>query len=128
MCDNYPLGARNDPRAPYNQKEPPELEFEVTISQTFSKTVKVKTSDYVEEEDWDDLGNCKCVTPNTQDTNWVGIYQEQHFTLQDLLGELKSMAQEKFSQVGEHTSQGKYLKSIIEACDDWHNDETEVVC
>lgn len=110
MCDNYPLGARNDPCAPYNQKEPPELEFEVTISQTFSKTVKVKTSDYVE------------------DTNWVEIYQEQHFTLQDLLGELKSIAQEKFNLVGEHTSQGKHLKSIIEACDDWHNDETEVVC
>ena len=127
MCDNYPLGAKDDPRAPYNQKEPPELEFEVTISQTFSKTVKFKTSDYAEEEDWDDLLECKCTSINTKDTNWVEIFQDQHFTLQDLLGELKSLAQEKLSQVGEYTSTGRYLKSVIEACDDWHNDETEVV-
>ena len=42
---NYPLGADN-PDAPWNQKENPEREIEVTVSVTLSKTIKVKVSDY----------------------------------------------------------------------------------
>ena len=42
---NYPLGADN-PDAPWNQKENPEREIEVTVSVTLSKTVKIKVSDY----------------------------------------------------------------------------------
>lgn len=47
MYDNYncPLGADN-PDAPWNQKENPEREIEVTVSVTLSKTIKVKVSDY----------------------------------------------------------------------------------
>ena len=37
---NYPLGADN-PDAPWNQKENPEREIEVTVSVTLSKTIKV---------------------------------------------------------------------------------------
>ena len=42
----YPPGAEHDPRAPYNEVDPPEKEIEVCISVTLSKTVKVKVSDY----------------------------------------------------------------------------------
>ena len=42
----YPPGAEFDPNAPYNQKELPEKEIEVTVSITLSKTVKIKVSDY----------------------------------------------------------------------------------
>ena len=42
---NYPLGADN-PDAPWNQKENPKREIEVTVSVTLSKTIKVKVSDY----------------------------------------------------------------------------------
>lgn len=46
MYDNYPLGAANDPNAPYNQSEPEEMEIEVTVSITLSKTMKVIVTDY----------------------------------------------------------------------------------
>lgn len=42
----YPPGAEHDPNAPWNQKELPEKEIEVTVSVTLSKTVKIKVSDY----------------------------------------------------------------------------------
>lgn len=42
----YPPGAEHDPNAPWNQKELPEREIEVTVSVTLSKTVKIKVSDY----------------------------------------------------------------------------------
>ena len=54
--DNYPPGAANDPRAPYNQKENPEVEVEVTVSVTLSKTVKVLVTDYELIEDFDEDG------------------------------------------------------------------------
>ena len=44
--DNYPLGAANDPNAPYNQ--PLAEPYEVTISITLSKTF---TIDVVKHED-----------------------------------------------------------------------------
>lgn len=43
MCSlgGYPLGARDDPRAPYNEKPEERVNIEVTISVTYSKTLKV---------------------------------------------------------------------------------------
>lgn len=55
----YPMGAENDPRAPYNE-EPSYTEVEVTVSITLSKTIKVKTDrcypDYLgKDEDGDPI-------------------------------------------------------------------------
>lgn len=44
---NYPAMSQSDwDRAPWNQKDNPEREVEVTISVTLSKTVKIRVSDY----------------------------------------------------------------------------------
>lgn len=43
--DDYPIGTDTSD-APWNQKENPEREIEVTVSVTLSKTIKVKVSDY----------------------------------------------------------------------------------
>ena len=42
---NYPCGT-DGPNAPWNQSDNPEMEIEVTVSVTLSKTVKIKVSDY----------------------------------------------------------------------------------
>lgn len=52
----YPPGAEHDPRAPYNEVDPPEKEIEVCVSITLSKTVKVKVSDYTIESGTDEEG------------------------------------------------------------------------
>lgn len=44
---NYPVMSQSEwDNAPWNQKENPEREIEVTVSVTLSKTIKVKVSDY----------------------------------------------------------------------------------
>ena len=45
--DNYPLGAANDPNAPFNKVDPEPIEVEVTVSITLSKTVKIYVDDFV---------------------------------------------------------------------------------
>lgn len=39
---NYPTGAQNDPNAPWNQPSIENIEVEVTVSLTISKTLKVR--------------------------------------------------------------------------------------
>ena len=63
----YPLGAQYDPNAPYNKKELPEVEIDVLVSITLSKTVKVKVSDY-------SLEYCK---KDFSDTDLKGAVLEQ---------------------------------------------------
>ena len=48
MYDNYhyPLGA-DTPDAPWNQEEVPDEDFEITCSQSLSKTVTVTTNNYI---------------------------------------------------------------------------------
>lgn len=53
---NYPIGV-DTKDAPWNQKELPEKEIEVTIYITLSKTVKIKVSDYIVYSNEDDNGN-----------------------------------------------------------------------
>lgn len=55
----YPVGAEYDPEAPWNQKELPDKEVEVTISVTLSKTLKIKVSDYtIDSENNVDYSDC----------------------------------------------------------------------
>lgn len=55
----YPAGAEHDPNAPWNQKDIPEREVEVTVSVTLSKTLKIKVSDYtVDSEGNVDYSDC----------------------------------------------------------------------
>lgn len=44
--NNIPIGAENNPKAPWNQNDNPEKEIEVTVSITLSKTIKIKVTDY----------------------------------------------------------------------------------
>ena len=58
MYNNYDYPDGTDgPNAPWNQKELPEKEIEVTVSITLSKTIKIKVSDYIVYSNEDDNGN-----------------------------------------------------------------------
>lgn len=107
--DNYPLGAANDPRAPYNQCENPEVEVDVTVSITLSKTVKVLVTDYDLIEDIDEDG--VVVERDFSNTNFLAAVEEQVILPQDA---------SLYVDVG----------SNLKAADDlsgWHVDEFECV-
>ena len=122
-ADFYPAGAYKDSSAPYNQVEIPEKEFEVTISQTLSRTVTVTTNDYQPEYD-EETGHTYA---NTENTDWKKVYEKCDFKLQDLVGELKGYVQSDLAMTGSNTGKGRYLKRLLEACDNWIEDDWEVV-
>lgn len=57
----YPMGAENDPRAPWNREDNPYEEIDVTVSITLHKSFKIKVNDYdITDEGVDDDGNYFC--------------------------------------------------------------------
>lgn len=123
---NYPAGADNE-QAPWNQEPVPEREFEVTVSQTLSRTVKIKTDDYVHVVTNERHNGIHEDYADTTDTDWKAAYQNADFKIQDLLLELKSYVQSDLAMSGTHTSKGKYLKSLLAACEGWIEDDYEVI-
>lgn len=107
--DNYPLGAANDPNAPYNQYENPEVEVEVTVSITLSKTVKVLVTDYDLIDDVDEDG--AVFERDFSNTNFLAAVEEQVILPQDA---------SLYVDVGSNLKAANDLSG-------WHVDEMECV-
>ena len=136
----YPAGAEHDPQAPWNEPLIPDREFEVCISQSLSKNLKVVTNNYVQEtcvESWN--GICKD-NINTSDTNWNDVYKEQgHLTPLELIQCFKdllvlNLEEAKKDAVSDNAElaglagrQIKRFEHLISECENWTNDETEIV-
>ena len=126
---NYPLMSQSEwDNAPWNQNDPEEKEFEVTISQTLSKSTTVTTSDYIPggyfpETEWDIDGyhTITCHEPDdTSNTDWRSAYNNEHYTPLGLIQEFKEML-EKNTPIPE--TRRKYL---IDECMNWIEDDLEV--
>lgn len=74
---DYPLGAAHDPRAPYNEKENPEVEVTVCVSVTYHKTFKLKVRDYeILDEYVDEDGQYAC-TRDFSDCDLYDAFERQ---------------------------------------------------
>ena len=132
----FPAGAEFDPLAPYNEPIVPEKDFEVTCSQSLSKTVTVTTNNYipgasgVDYESDDEGGYCASGwhdPDDTSDTNWADEYHnnDYHTPLQ-LIGLFKQYLENELNRMGEVKNK-KWIKHLIEECSDWQEDDTEIV-
>ena len=80
---DYPVGAANDSRAPWNDEENFEVEIDVTVSITLSKTVSVKVKDYdIVDEGIDEDGDIY-QTYDFSGTNLQAAVEEQIILPQD---------------------------------------------
>lgn len=126
---NYPLMSQSEwDNAPWNQSDPEEKEFKVTVSQTLSKSTTVTTSDYIPggyfpetERDIDGYHTITCHEPDgTSDTDWRSAYNNEHYTPLGLIQEFKEML-EKNTPISETRR-----KHLIDECMNWIEDDLEV--
>lgn len=116
---NFPIGAENNPLAPYNEPLVPDLDFDLTVSQSLSKNVTICTDRY----NVDDLN----------ETEWSKIYSEEHYTPLQLIQMYKEKLKEQLESwegmedlfVGK--KQIQRIEHLIEECEGWIDDETEYV-
>ena len=80
---DYPVGADNDPEAPWNEKSNKPKKVEVTVSITLSKTVEVEVDDYTTEETNED--GCHGVTYYFDESNLERYYDPGKSFFQTLL-------------------------------------------
>ena len=120
MYDNYPPGAAHDQNAPYNEPLIPERDFDVEVTITMSKVVTITTDNYVPEYD-DEDGHTYA---NTENTEWDKEFENSgHFTIADLIEELKGDAVEDMKTCAPNTRKVSHLKRLLLACEDWETIE-----
>lgn len=119
---NYPQGADN-PSAPWNEPLDPEpKEFEIVISQCLSKSLKVLTQDYTKEYE-EESG---LILTNTEDTEWKTVYEDEgHYTIDELLKTFKWLLRKVIDEDVDYNMKD-YYKHLIEECDNWYTNETEI--
>lgn len=104
---NYPMGA-DTKDAPWNQEDPPEKSFNVTVSCSLSKDVDVASTDY---NDYDEL-----------ECPW-NDYAASEFTPSKIIEFAKQCAEYMLSN-RDYKIKSKYgLKKMIDSCTGWNTDE-----
>ena len=130
---NYPPGADNE-WAPWNDPEIPEKEFGVCVSQTLSKSTSIYTDDTPGAEGCDyepdgEGGYCASGWKDPDDTSytdWVKAYHNSAMTPLDIIGACEKIAKALLEE-GKTRFAGLYLKSLVKECEDWNEDELEVM-
>lgn len=116
---NYPPGADN-PSAPWNEKEPPVREFDVVVSQSLSKQLKIDAP-YVYTKEMDDMGGFEEI--DTSNVNWIEEYSNNGcLTPLELIGEFKKILSNLLNTDITGRTRMQY-KSLLKECDGWVEDE-----
>ena len=116
----YPPGAEFDENAPYNQVDVREREFDIECEFVMRKCVTVTTNDY--EPDYDDEDGRE--DANTENTDWAQAFAESgHFTIQDLINELREYVKEDMKTCAPNSGKGAHLERLLSACQGWETAE-----
>ena len=130
----YPIGIEYSSDVPWNQSEQEPLQVEVIISQSLSRSTTIQVSDYAANE-WEDIeydkdghmNRTKGIEYDFSDSNLKRSYEEQEYTIPELLDYLKSYLIADIAKCSEGSSKKRKLQHILKCCENWEVDETEVV-
>jgi hypothetical protein len=132
---NYPAGADNE-MAPWNEPSIPEEDFEITCSQSLSKTVTVTTNNYIPgtsgvDYERDDEGGTYVSPwhddPDTSDTDWAEEYHSNDYHTPLQLIQLLKQVLENDLKSGIVFKSPKFTQDLINECEGWTEDETEYI-
>lgn len=130
----YPPGAEFDPNAPWNKSGQKPVEVGVTISQSLSRSTTITVTDYTAKE-WEDYEpdeedgfyRTGGVDYDFSDSDLKGAYEEQEYTIPELLDYLKAYLIADIAECSEESGKKKKLQHILACCEGWKVDETEVI-
>jgi len=125
MSDNYPPGAANDPRAPYNER--PMLEVDVTAKSVLIKETVIETSEghYVRETEIEPDGTRSTVGFYETDEDLTEAFLNAHRSAIQIIRDCQEICQE-LVRVGNRFFAGIYLPTLVDDCDDWEEETFEV--
>ena len=129
----YPMGAENDPRAPWNETENTPREFGVEVECYLTKQSSIESSDYDEYAEKDEDGTWISEV-TTDDIEWESEWAEQHHSVTDLLDMLAMRLQNELDEAEadktltsvERKRRVRRLRNLISECEGWEESELSV--
>ena len=125
MSDNYPPGAANDPRAPYNER--PGMETEITVRTVLVKETVVETSEghYVRETEIDPDGTRSHVSFFEPNVDLKEAFLNAHRRPIQIIRDCEKVAKALLAD-GKRFFASIYLPTLIDDCQDWEEEVFEV--
>ena len=122
MSDNYPPGAANDPRAPYNER--PGMETEVTVKTSLIKETVIETSEghYVRESEIEPDGTRSTVGFYETDEDLKETFLNAHRSAIQIIRDCEKIAKALLAD-GKRFFAGIYIPTLIDDCQDWEEEE-----
>ena len=122
MNDNYPPGAANDPRAPYNER--PMEEVDVTVKTSLIKETVVETSEghWVQETEIEPDGTRSTVSFYETDEDLKETFLNAHRSAIQIIRDCEKICTE-LVRVGNRFYNKIYLPNLIDDCQDWEEEE-----
>ena len=120
--NNYPPGAANDPRAPYN--EPPTEEVEVTVKTRLVKETVVETPEghMVCETEIEPDGTRSHMSFFEPDVDLKEAFKNEHRSAIQVIRDCETICRE-LVRCGNVNFAGIYLPTFINDCNDWEEEE-----
>ena len=126
MNDNYPPGAANDPRAPYNER--PLEEVDVTVKTSLIKETMVETSEghWVQETEIEPDGSRSTVGFYETDEDLKETFLNAHRSAIQIIRDCQTIARQLVTD-GKCFYAHIYLPSLIDDCEDWEEENFEII-
>lgn len=123
--NNYPPGAANDPRAPYNER--PMEETEVTVRTVLIKETVVETSEghYVCETEIEPDGSRSTVSFYETDEDLKETFLNAHRPAIQIIRDCEKIAKALLTD-GKRSYAGIYLPTLVDDCQDWEEEELAI--
>ena len=121
MTDNYPPGAANDPRAPYNER--PGMETEVTVRTTLIKETVVETSEghMVCESEIEPDGSRSIVSFYETDEDLKETFLNAHRSAIQIIRDCEKICKALLAD-GNRFLAGIYIPTLIDDCQEWEEE------
>ena len=122
MSSNYPPGAANDPRAPWNEVPEPETEVTVRVVMVKETVVAAATHRCTEWEIEPD-GSRVCIQYDEAD-DVLEAYRDQEYTPQEIMTRCMAVCRQLKAD-GQRRYAGVNIERLADACDGWEEEELE---
>lgn len=100
-------------------------DFTIEVLESVSRICQVNTSEYLIDIDYDEDLKQSVETIDTKDVDWIQEYTSKHYTVLELINELKMLIDEKLSNKDiSIRDRDKYI-SMRKDCEDWK--QTEII-
>ena len=125
MNSNYPPGAANDPRAPYNER--PLKEVDVTVKTSLIKETVVETSEghYVCETEIEPDGSRATVGFYETDEDLKEIFLDAHRSAIQIIRDCEKICRE-LAKNGIRFYAGIFLPTLIDDSQNWEEEEISI--